>query len=246
MLISLAKIKRYFAPHQEMEEKLKFLFNFYPNNINLYHLAFRHKSAAKTNEYGHRISNERLEFLGDAVLGSIVAAFLFKKYPYESEGFLTEMRSKIVSREQLNKLAQKLGFKELLETDRPHKNLSKSIYGDAFEAFIGALYLDKGYDFTRDLVVQQIIRNHFNVEALELTEVNHKSKLIIWSQKNKKEIEFKVEKESMQQKTKMYHIGIYLEEKRIAQASATSIKKAEQIASRIAISKLPGNEEDKA
>ncbi len=245
-MVTFSKIKRYFSPTQEIEEKLKFLFDFYPDNVKLYHLAFRHKSAAKTNEYGHRISNERLEFLGDAILGSIVAAFLFKKYPYESEGFLTEMRSKIVSREQLNKLARKLGFEELVETDRPHKNLSRSLYGDAFEAFIGALYLDKGYDFTRDLVIRQIIKNHFDVEELEVTEVNHKSKLIIWSQKHKKEIRFKVEKESVQQKTKIYHIGIYLEQKRIAQASATSIKKAEQIAARIAISKLPDDEEDKA
>ncbi len=245
-MVTFSKIKRYFSPTREIEEKLKFLFGFYPDNVKLYHLAFRHKSAAKTNEYGHRISNERLEFLGDAILGSIVAAFLFKKYPYESEGFLTEMRSKIVSREQLNKLARILGFEELVETDRPHKNLSKSIYGDAFEAFIGALYLDKGYDFTRDLVIRQIIKNHFDVEELEVTEVNHKSKLIIWSQKHKKEIRFKVEKESVQQKTKIYHIGIYLEQKRIAQASATSIKKAEQIAARIAISKLPDDEKDKA
>ncbi len=244
-MLSVNSIKNYFTSTSEIGGRIKYLFDFYPKNIYLYKLAFRHKSAAKVNADGHRISNERLEFLGDAILGAIVADILFKKYPYASEGFLTEMRSKIVSRAQLNSLALKLGFKELIETEIPHKNLGKSIYGDAFEAFVGAVYLDQGYKFTREILLKYIINSHFDIDQLEVTEVNYKSKLIIWSQKNKKTLEFKVDNETIENKIKTYHVGLYIEGTKQTKAVSTSIKKAEQLAAEAFMNKLP-DEESKA
>ena len=238
----MTSIKQYFSSTSEIGGRIKYLFDFHPKNIYLYELAFRHKSAAKVNTEGRKISNERLEFLGDAILGAVIADILFKKYPYENEGFLTEMRSKIVSRTQLNSLALKLGFKELIETDIPHKNLGKSIYGDAFEAFIGAVYLDQGFRFTREIILRYIINNHFDIDQLEVTEVNYKSKLIIWSQKNKKLIEFKVEGELIENRTKIYNIALYVEGKKQEKSSSTSIKKAEQLAAEMFMNKLQDEE----
>jgi ribonuclease-3 len=132
--------------------------------------------------------------LGDAVLGSVVAEVLFKLYPYEDEGFLTELRSKIVSRNNLNQLGRKLGFDKLIEFDTKILNSGRqgSLLGDAFEALIGAVYLDKGYDFTRNFLVNHIIKSHIDIHTLEQTETNFKSKLIEWCQRHGKDISFDV------------------------------------------------------
>ncbi len=229
--LSLSSIKKHFSTHKEIVEKIEYIFGFLPDNSHLYELAFRHKSAAVI-QNEKRISNERLEFLGDAVLGVIVADYLFRKYPYENEGFLTELRSKIVSRTQLNDLAIKLGFKELMKTDIPHNNVGMSIYGDAFEALIGAIYLDQGYKFTKEIVFKYILTAYLDIDQIEITEVNFKSKLIIWAQKLKKEFEFKVEKQSINKHSRLYHIAVYIDHIKVAEASSTSIKKAEQIAAK--------------
>jgi ribonuclease-3 len=129
--------------------------------------------------------------LGDAVLGSVVAEVLFKLYPYEDEGFLTELRSKIVSRVNLNQLARKLGFEKLIEYDnRMGPTRQGSLLGDAFEALVGAVYLDKGYDFTKNFLVNHIIKSHIDIHTLEQTETNFKSKLIEWCQRHGKDISF--------------------------------------------------------
>ena len=171
---------------------LKNLLGFVPGNLSLYRLAFRHKSVAQNVKKGVKNSNERLEFLGDAVLGSVVAEVLFKLYPYEDEGFLTELRSKIVSRVNLNQLARKLGFDKLIEYDNRMLNSQRqgSLLGDAFEALIGAVYLDKGYDFTKNFLVNHIIKSHIDIHKLEQTETNFKSKLIEWCQRHGKDISF--------------------------------------------------------
>jgi len=147
-------VKFYFSQHKSLYHAIKNIFGFYPGNIFLYKLAFRHKSVAQK-QHGTLISNERLEYLGDAILGAVVAEFLFKLYPYEDEGFLTDMRSKLVSRVQLNKLSAKLGLDRLVQINASKSQYSKSYKGDAFEAFIGALYLDKGFDFTSQIVVKK-------------------------------------------------------------------------------------------
>jgi ribonuclease III len=185
--------KLHLSPQRKYVKSLKNLLGFVPGNLSLYRLAFRHKSVAVVVKNGAKNSNERLEFLGDAVLGSVVAEVLFKRYPYKGEGFLTEMRSKIVSRSNLNALARKLGFDELVEFDSRmvnFQNKQSSLLGDAFEALVGAVYLDKGYNFTRDFLINRIIKPHVDINVLEQTETNFKSKLIEWCQRHGKDVSF--------------------------------------------------------
>ncbi len=205
------------------------IFGFKPKNIALYKLAFRHKSMAQPGTNGFRHSNERLEYLGDAVLGSCVADFLFKKFPYKDEGFLTEIRSRIVSRQNLNMLSRKLGIDKLIQTSRENQAAGTSILGDAFEAFIGALYLDKGYRFTYNVLVNKIIQNHLDLEELISKEINFKSKLIEWSQKEKRELEFELAEEvENSRRMKIYVVNVRIDKKVVAQGKDFSIKKAEQ------------------
>ena len=183
----------YFSPYRAYVRKLKNILGFVPGNIKLYQLAFRHKSVATTVKGGVKNSNERLEFLGDAVLGSVVAELLFKLYPYKDEGFLTELRSKIVSRANLNQLSRKLGFNELIEYDArmiSYPNKQGSLLGDAFEAVVGAVYMDKGYAFTREFLLTRIIKPHVDIHLSEVTETNLKSRLIEWCQHLGKDIQF--------------------------------------------------------
>src|ERR1700755_438459 len=186
--------KLYLSPNRKYVKSLKNLLGFVPGNLSLYRLAFRHKSVAQNVKKGVKNSNERLEFLGDAVLGSVVAEVLFKLYPYEDEGFLTELRSKIVNRVNLNQLARKLGFDQLIQYDNRMVNTTRqgSLLGDAFEALIGAIYLDKGYDFTRSFLVNHIIKSHIDIRQLEQTETNFNRKLIEWCQRHGKEILFEL------------------------------------------------------
>lgn len=158
-------------------------------------MAFRHRSVAVELKNGTKNSNERLEFLGDAILGSVIAELLFKMYPYKDEGFLTEMRSKIVSRSNLNQLAKRLGLDELIEFDTrilSHSNKQGSLLGDTFEAMIGAIYMDNDYNFTRDFLITRIIKPHIDIHTLELTETNFKSKLIEWCQRQGKDVSFEL------------------------------------------------------
>lgn len=201
--------KLYISPDRQYVRKLKNLLGFVPGNIHLYKMAFRHKSVAVTIREGAKNSNERLEFLGDAVLGSVVAELLFKKYPYKDEGFLTEMRSKIVSRANLNQLSRKLGFNELIQFDArmiSFPNKQGSLLGDAFEALIGAVYLDKGYVFTKSFLLNRIIKPHVDIHLLEQTETNFKSRLIEWCQHTGKEIVFQQTDNPEGESSKMFSI----------------------------------------
>lgn len=201
--------KLYISPDREYVRKLKNLLGFIPGNVHLYKMAFRHKSVAITIKEGAKNSNERLEFLGDAVLGSVVAELLFKKYPYKDEGFLTEMRSKIVSRANLNQLSRKLGFNEMIQFDArmiSFPNKQGSLLGDAFEALIGAVYLDKGYVFTKSFLLNRIIKPHVDIQLLEQTETNFKSRLIEWCQHTGKEILFQQTDNPEGESSKMFSI----------------------------------------
>lgn len=193
LLFNLYKL--YFSPHRAFLKRLKNILGFVPGNIVLYKMAFRHRSVAKVLKNGSRSSNERLEFLGDAILGSVIAELLFKSYPYKEEGFLTEMRSKIVNRANLNQLARKMGFDQLMLFDQKTVNVQTkhhSMLGDAFEALIGAIYLDKGYDFTKNFLLKRIVNPYIDIHTLEKTETNFKSKLIEWCQRHGKDISFDV------------------------------------------------------
>lgn len=187
--------KLYLSPQRKLVQALKNMLGFVPGNLNVYRMAFRHRSVAIALKNGAKSSNERLEFLGDAILGSVVAEVLFKRYPYKDEGFLTEMRSKIVSRVSLNQLSKKLGLDQLMELDSrtlSYPAKQSSLLGDAFEALIGAIYIDKGYNFTKNVIINQIINAHIDIHTLELTETNFKSKLIEWCQRHGKDISFEL------------------------------------------------------
>lgn len=191
--MSIGFYKLYLSSNRDYYKKLKNILGFVPGNLKLYQMAFRHKSVAKSIKEGVKNSNERLEFLGDAVLGSVVAELLFKLYPYKDEGFLTEMRSKIVSRANLNQLSRKLGFDKLIQYDSrtiSYPTKQGSLLGDAFEAVVGAVYLDKGYQFTREFLLTRIIKPHVDIHTLENTETNFKSRLIEWCQHESKTVVF--------------------------------------------------------
>jgi ribonuclease III len=175
--------------NRDFQIKLRKILGFYPSDLSLYQVALTHKSASyKIN--GERVNNERLEFLGDAILDAVISDILYKKYPNEREGFLTEMRSKIVNGEKLKELAVKIKIEEFInqKTNLPLNN--SRIYEDAFEALIGAIYLDKGYKTTFSFISKKIITNHIDFQNLELINNNFKSQLIEWSQKTKSQIEF--------------------------------------------------------
>ncbi|HWV72642.1 MAG TPA: ribonuclease III [Pseudosphingobacterium sp.] len=201
--------KLYISSKRRYVRALKNLLGFIPGNLYLYQMAFRHKSVAVAVKKGTKNSNERLEFLGDAILGAVVAELLFKMYPYKDEGFLTEMRSKIVSRVNLNQLARKLGFDELIQYDSKMVNYpgkSSSLLGDAFEALIGAVYLDKGYLFTRNFLLNRIIKPHVDIHLLEQTETNFKSRLIEWCQSTGNEILFEVTNNAEGESAKLFTV----------------------------------------
>jgi ribonuclease-3 len=195
-------------------------------------LAFRHKSVAQNVKKGVKNSNERLEFLGDAVLGSVVAEVLFKLYPFEDEGFLTELRSKIVNRGNLNQLARKLGFEQLIQYDSRMVNSTRqgSLLGDAFEALIGAIYLDKGYDFTKNFLVNHIIKSHIDIHTLEQTETNFKSKLIEWCQRHGKDITFELIENQDGESNKLFTVRASVDGEIMGQGKEFNKKNAEKLA----------------
>src|SRR4051812_28256546 len=155
-------------------------------------MALIHSSAAVTNLAGEKDTYERLEFLGDAVLGSVTANFLFKKYPFKDEGFLTEIRSRIVNRESLNNLARKIGIASIVQYDHRNTQLQKVILGNTLEALVGAVYLDKGYLRCKKFVIDKLIQPYFDLEVVVNSESNHKSKVIEWAQRTGKEIKFEI------------------------------------------------------
>lgn len=224
--------KLYLSPNRKYVKILKNLLGFIPGNLALYKLAFRHKSVAQNIRKGVKNSNERLEFLGDAVLGSVVAEVLFKMYPYEDEGFLTELRSKIVSRVNLNQLARKLGLESLIEFDNRALNAQRqgSLLGDAFEALIGAIYLDKGYDFTKHFLINHIIKSHIDIHKLEQTETNFKSKLIEWCQRHGKDISFDLVNNLDGENIKLFTVQASVDGEVVGMGKEFSKKNAEKLA----------------
>ncbi|HEX7367724.1 MAG TPA: ribonuclease III [Pelobium sp.] len=225
--------KLHLSPDRKYVKRMKNLLGFTPGNLALYKMAFRHRSMALVLKNGAKSSNERLEFLGDAVLGSVIAEMLFKLYPYKDEGFLTELRSKIVRRANLNQLGRKLGFQELIDFDGKSINVStkqSSLLGDAFEALIGAVYLDKGYDFTKRFIADRIIKPHVDIHQLELTETNFKSKLIEWCQSQSKEISFEPTANAEGDSAKLFSVQVFIDGVAMAVATDYNKKNAEKLA----------------
>ncbi len=214
----------------QLSKYIKNIFGFTPKNIFLYELAFTHSSAAQTSN-GRKINYERLEYLGDAILGAIVADYLYKKFPNTDEGFLTETRSKLVSRANLGKLALKLGMDKKAIVSDCYSG-SKSLSGDLFEAFIGAVYIDKGYSFTQNLVVRKIFANFLDMDEILKKETNFKSRLIEDCQRDKLTLEFHVIKEELVKNRKQFWVEVVIDgENTGVVACEYNIKAAEQLAS---------------
>ena len=211
-----------------------------PKNINLYRLAVSHTSVAKESDLGVKFSNERLEYLGDAVLGAVVAEFLFKKFPFKDEGFLTEIRSRIVNRESLNVLGKKIGLLKIIDySGNKNSILSyKSIVGDALEALIGAVYLDLGFKKCKKFIIQRLINPHFDLDEIIKHNKNFKSMLIEWAQKENKSLKFEILKELGSTHFKEFTAQVLLEELEFSTGSGPSKKKAEQAAAEQAWNKI--------
>ena len=231
--MALSELFNHLSPEEKaLSEYFHNILGFRPKNIALYQLAFTHKSKSDETVGGYHLSNERLEYLGDAVLSTAVADFLFKTYPTQPEGFLTEMRSRIVSRASLNKLSQKLGFEEYLKytPDNSNNTSFRSIGGNAFEALVGAIYLDRGFDFTKHILIDRIIKVHIDLDQLQQTDVNFKSKLLEWSQKNKRHLVFKLLDDNTDNRRHLYHVQVFIDGQSYGEAQDFSIKGAEQLA----------------
>jgi ribonuclease-3 len=212
-----------------------------PDNIRLYHLAFTHSSIIRQQpEVGRHQSNERLEFLGDAVLGTVVAEYLFRKFPYEQEGFLTEMRSRIVNRESLNGLALKLGLDKLVQLDPAQGRAarSRSVNGNALEALVGAIYLDHGYKTSRKFVLSRLIKPFVDVKSLTETTTNFKSKLIEWAQRNGKNMRYDLTGEPRPGGVMEFSATVVVDENPVATGMGLSKKQAEQLAAERALEVL--------
>lgn len=215
-----------------LKRSVKHLIGENPSNLQLYRLAFLHSSASKDSiAKSYKESNERLEFLGDSVLGVITATYLFKKFPFKDEGFLTEIRSRMVSRESLNVLGRKIGLDTIIEHENQRKtSLSRSsMYGDALEAFVGAVYLDKGFAFTQKFIIKKILTQYFDLETVVQNNPNFKSILIEWSQKEGKKVNFTLEEEGVHH-NKEFTAIVSLDDEKIAEGKGYSKKKAEQTA----------------
>jgi ribonuclease III len=233
-----------FSSDKQLKQAIKSILGYKPGNIHLYHLAFLHKSATQETNNGIRINNERLEFLGDAILDAVAADFLFKTFPTKDEGFLTEMRSKIVSRAMLNKLSQKMGIDQFIQLDNSSSGTFRSCKGDAFEALIGAMYLDKGYNFTHKTILDRIISRYFDMDDLVNQEVNFKSKIIEWAQREKKQTQFNVVDEVGAGYKKQYVVELLVGGEAIARGQDYSIKGAEQNAAEKSWQKIIGESVD--
>jgi len=227
----------YLSPEKDLAKKLKSVLGFVPDNMRLFKLAFFHKSMNNSETTQRSYNNERLEYLGDAVLSTIVAEYLYKKYPGKDEGFLTKMRSKIVKRKTLNKVAERMGI-DMILTKYTQGKLSYSMLGNAFEAMVGALYIEYGYDKTRDYIISKILMKLLDVHELETSDDNYKSQLLEWGQKEGRSINYKLLNKYKLDKRDRFKIAVYLDGKEVSIAEDYNKKSAEQIASQIAIKSL--------
>lgn len=208
-----------------------------PRNLDLFRLASQHLSIAKKNAEGIKESNERLEYLGDAVLSAVVADYLFKKYPFKDEGFLTQIRSRIVNRESLNALGKKIGLDRFVEYDgrNKHKLSHKSLYGDTLEAFIGAVYLDRGFKHCQKFILRKLIVPHCDLQSIIDSDTNFKSKLVEWSQKENKSLAFNIVSAKRVGNHNEFTAEVIVEEKEKGKGFGYSKKKAEQAAAKNAL-----------
>lgn len=231
-------------PHRGKEPYLTFynVLGFYPDRIDLYREAMTHRSSSVRSKKGKWVNNERLEFLGDAILDAIVADILYKKFENKKEGFLTSTRSRIVQRETLNKLAINLGLDKLIVSATRNLAHNTNIYGDALEALIGAIYLDQGYRVAKKFVFETMIKQHINIEKVLKSEVDFKSRLIEWGQKNRVDVIFEVTDSSYDSQNNPVFVScVKVGNVEIGSGKGYSKKESHQKAAKMAIKKLRGS-----
>lgn len=229
-------IRKILKPLSEKDEQfyaeIKILLGFSPHNLYLYRKAFVHRSIKEIDTTGNPRNYERLEFLGDAMLDAVIASYLFKKVPSGNEGYLTQMRSKIVSREHLNELGKDLNLIRFVKSNVSRSKFGENINGNIFEALIGAIYLDRGYKYCKKFVSKAVIEPYVDIPKLEGKVTSYKSLFIEWCQKEKKGFEFEVYDDTGNDIVRHFSVKLFLEDKLIAKGRATSKKKAEEIAAK--------------
>ena len=220
------------------------ILGFYPDNIHIYEQAFLHKSSSRKGDDGKWQNNERLEFLGDAILDAIVADIIYKKFQYKREGFLTNTRSKIVQRETMNRVAVQLGLDKMVAYSTKTNSHNNHMYGNALEALIGAIYLDQGYQVCYDFIQNVMIKKYIDLDTIARKEVNFKSSLIEWSQKNGLEIVFNlIESFTDNEGNPVFQTSITLSDTQIGVGIGYSKKESQQSAAKMAIKKLRTDKE---
>lgn len=229
-------IRKIIKPLSKKDEQfyaeMKLLLGFVPQNLQMYRKAFVHRSIKEIDDSGNPRNYERLEFLGDAMLDAVIASYLFKKVPSGNEGYLTQMRSKIVSREHLNELGRDLDLIRFVKSNVSRSKFGENINGNIFEALIGAIYLDRGYKYCKKFVYKTVIIPYVDIEQLEGKVTSYKSLFIEWCQKEKKSFEFEVYDDTGNDSIRHFSVKLFLEEKIVAKGRSTSKKKAEEIAAK--------------
>ena len=228
-------IRRLFSKRSAFTSQMRQLTGFTPSNTGLFKMAFRHSS---TSQDEHE-SNERLEFLGDAILSAVVANYLFKKFPYKDEGYLTDIRSKMVSRSQLNTIAHKMGVDQYITYNSSDPLLNKkSLAGNALEALVGAVYLDRGFRNAESFILKKIVKPFLDIAEIEISEFNYKSKLLEWAQKSGKSLTFQVKNHSRHRHRSLYKIAAFIDGDECGEGEASNKKNAEKIAAKKAFEQL--------
>ena len=238
------KIRLLFRKDRESYSCFYRILGFYPRNIRLYEQALLHKSTAVRSEKGRPLNNERLEFLGDAILDAIVGDIVYQHFEGKREGFLTNTRSKIVQRETLNKLAVEIGLDKLIKYSTRSSSHNSYMYGNAFEAFIGAIYLDRGYECCKQFMERRIIEPYIDLDKLSRKEVYFKSKLIEWSQKNKMEVSFELIEQSLDKENNpVFQTEVRIEGILGGSGTGYSKKESQQNAAQMTLKKIKGDPE---
>ena len=227
---------------QEFSSRLKKILGFRPGNLRLYEIAFIHRSASFTLPDGKRINNERLEYLGDAVLDAILSDFLFEKFPDANEGFLTKIRSRIVNRDVLNQLAVSMGINKILISNISSVHPTRNLYGDAFEALIGSVFIDKGFKKTKRLFLKNVLNKYLDLNVIVSTDTDYKSLVFEWVQKHKSNLIFTYNEEyDFKLKKSVFSTTLFIDKKELGEGHGSSKKEAEQEASSMAWTKLKDN-----
>jgi ribonuclease III len=232
----------YILPKREFNSSLKKILGFKPGNLKLYEVAFIHRSATFTLPDKTKINNERLEYLGDAVLDAILSDFLFEKFPDASEGFMTKIRSRIVNREILNQLAISMGIQEILISNISSLQPTKNLYGDALEALIGSVFIDKGFRKTKKFFIRNVLNKFLNLDEIVSTDTDYKSLVFEWVQKHRSSIIFTYNEEyDFNLKKSVFSTTLIIDSKEMGEGHGTSKKEAEQEAASQAWKRLKDN-----